>query len=285
MSGTLFVVATPIGNLEDVTLRALRVLREANLIAAEDTRRTSNLLVRHAIKTPLLSFHQHNVRSRTPQILSRLQSGQAVALVTDAGTPGISDPGVELVKACLDAQIPVESIPGASAPLAAAVLSGFPLIPMTILGFAPRRSKERTGWFRESSRIRHTFTFFESPQRIAATMEELAPYLGVRPILVARELTKVHQSLIRGTAQDICERLQHVRGEVTVVVGPATDSIMLSDQFEEGVSAASAVEYFGQLADSGRASRRQAVSLTARRFGLSAKTVYRAVEEAKRSAK
>jgi 16S rRNA (cytidine1402-2'-O)-methyltransferase len=116
-------------------------------------------------------------------------------------------------------------------------------------------------------------------------MEELAPYLGVRPILVARELTKVHQSLIRGTAQDICERLQHVRGEVTVVVGPATDSIMLSDQFEEGVSAASAVEYFGQLADSGRASRRQAVSLTARRFGLSAKTVYRAVEEAKRSAK
>jgi 16S rRNA (cytidine1402-2'-O)-methyltransferase len=285
MSGTLFVVATPIGNLEDVTLRALRVLREANLIAAEDTRRTSNLLVRHAIKTPLLSFHQHNVRSRTPQILSRLQSGQAVALVTDAGTPGISDPGVELVKTCLDAQIPVESIPGATAPLAAAVLSGFPLIPMTILGFPPRRSKDRTHWFLESSGIRHTFTFFESPQRIAATMKELASYLGTRPILMARELTKVHQSLIRGTAHDICQHLQHVRGEVTVVVGPATGDVVLNDQLPMDVTATSAVAYFGQLADSGTASRRQAVSLTARRFGLSAKTVYRAVEQAKRSAK
>jgi 16S rRNA (cytidine1402-2'-O)-methyltransferase len=283
MSGTLFVVATPIGNLEDVTLRALRVLREVDLIAAEDTRRTSNLLARHAIKTPLLSFHQHNVRSRTPQILSRLQSGRAVALVTDAGTPGISDPGVELVKSCLEAQIQVESIPGATAPLAAAVLSGFPLIPMTILGFPPNRSKDRKLWFQESSRIRHTFTFFESPQRIARTMKELDQYLGLRPIVMARELTKVHQSLIRGTARDISEQLQQVKGEVTVVVGPEIDHGVSIDQSDE-TARAGAVTYFGQLADNGVASRRQAVSLAARRFGLSAKTVYQAVEQAKRSA-
>ncbi|HET9359417.1 MAG TPA: 16S rRNA (cytidine(1402)-2'-O)-methyltransferase [Vicinamibacterales bacterium] len=284
MSGTLFVVATPIGNLEDVTLRALRVLREVDLIAAEDTRRTSNLLARHAIRTPLLSFHQHNVRSRTPHLLSRLQSGRTVALVTDAGTPGISDPGVELVKACLEAQIPVESIPGATAPLAAAVLSGFPLIPMTILGFPPTRLKDRTGWFQESSRIRHTFTFFESPQRVARTMKELVPYLGLRPIVVARELTKVHQSLIRGTAPDIFEQLQQVKGEVTVVIGPEIARDMSNDQFVEPARAA-AVAYFGQLAEGGATSRRQAVSLAARRFGLSAKTVYQAVEQAKGSAK
>jgi 16S rRNA (cytidine1402-2'-O)-methyltransferase len=283
MSGTLFVVATPIGNLEDVTLRALRVLREVDLIAAEDTRRTSNLLARHGIKTPLLSFHQHNVRSRTPQILSRLQSGGTVALVTDAGTPGISDPGVELVKACLEAQIQVESIPGATAPLAAAVLSGFPLIPMTILGFPPIRSKDRTEWLQKSSRIPHTFTFFESPQRVGKTMKELDPYLGSRPIVLARELTKVHQSLIRGTSGEIGEQLQQVRGEVTVVVGPQIDQNMVNDQ-SDGSTRAAAVAYFGQLADRVGTSRRQAVSQAAKRFGLSAKTVYQAVEQAKRSA-
>lgn len=284
MSGTLFVVATPIGNLEDVTLRALRVLREVDLIAAEDTRRTSNLLARHAIKTPLLSFHQHNVRSRTPQLLSRLQSGRAVAVVTDAGTPGISDPGVELVKACLEAQIQVEAIPGATAPLAAAVLSGFPLIPMTIFGFPPLRSKDRIAWFQEAAGIRHTFTFFESPQRIARTMRELASCLGFRPIAFARELTKVHQSITWGTARDISKQLQHVKGEVTVVVGPEVDKNM-SINLSADEAMASAVSYFGQLADNEGTSRRQAVSLAAKRFGLPARTVYQAVEQAKRSVK
>jgi 16S rRNA (cytidine1402-2'-O)-methyltransferase len=284
MSGTLSVVATPIGNLEDVTLRALRVLREVDLIAAEDTRRTSNLLARHGIKTPLLSFHQHNARSRIPQILSRLQSGRTVALVTDAGTPGISDPGVELVKACLEAQIPVEPVPGVTAPLTAAVVSGFPLIPMTILGFPPRRSKDRTAWFQEASRISHTFTFFESPQRIAKTLKDLTPYLGVRPIMVGRELTKAYQSLIRGPVHDIIPLLQQVRGEITVVVGPGFAPILLNDQSQEK-DGAPLVEYFGYLANAGGATRRQAISLTARRFGLSAKTVYQAVEEAKRSTK
>jgi 16S rRNA (cytidine(1402)-2'-O)-methyltransferase len=141
MAGTLFVVATPLGNLEDVTVRALRVLREVDLIAAEDTRRTARLLSRYAISTPSTSFHRHNVRTRLPQLLARLEAGSTVALVTDAGTPGVSDPGVELVDACVDAQVAVDPVPGASAPLTAAVASGFPLIPLTIFGFPPHRAK------------------------------------------------------------------------------------------------------------------------------------------------
>ena len=152
MPGTLFVVATPLGNMEDVTFRALRVLREADLIAAEDTRRTARLLSHYAIATPSTSFHQHNVRARLPQLLSRLEAGNNIALVTDAGTPGVSDPGVELVNACVEARITVDPIPGPSAPLTAAVASGFPLIPLTILGFPPRRSKDRKNWFVRCSR-------------------------------------------------------------------------------------------------------------------------------------
>src|SRR5688572_503342 len=143
MSGTLFVVATPIGNLEDVTLRALRVLQTVVLIAAEDTRRTARLLSRHGISTPTLSFHEHNTRSRIPQLLARLKAGDSIALVTDAGTPGVSDPGAELVAACVEAGIEIDPVPGVSAPLAAAIASGFPLVPLTIFGFAPARSKDR----------------------------------------------------------------------------------------------------------------------------------------------
>src|SRR5687768_12742892 len=159
MSGTLFVVATPIGNLEDVTLRALRVLRTVDLIAAEDTRRTARLLAHHGISTPTLSFHQHNTRGRVPQLVARLQQGASVALVTDAGTPGVSDPGVELVQACVTAGIVVDPVPGVSAPLAAAIGSGFPVIPLTVLGFAPSRSKDRLRWLEEVSAIKNTVTF------------------------------------------------------------------------------------------------------------------------------
>ncbi len=143
MAGTLFVVATPIGNLEDITMRALRVLREANLVAAEDTRRTSKLLNHYGIRTPTLSFHVHNSRTRLPQLLDRLNQGENIALVTDAGTPGISDPGVELVAACRQRGIGVDPIPGPSAALLAAVGSGFPLNSITFLGFPPLKSKAR----------------------------------------------------------------------------------------------------------------------------------------------
>jgi 16S rRNA (cytidine1402-2'-O)-methyltransferase len=283
MSGTLFVVATPVGNMEDVTLRALRVLREVDVIAAEDTRRTARLLSHYAIPTSSVSFHQHNVRTRVPQLLSRLQSGDSVALVTDAGTPGISDPGVELVEACVQADISVDPIPGASAPLTAAVASGFPLIPLTIFGFPPRRSKDRTAWFSEVRAVKHTFTFFESPHRIVTTLAEAATILGSRPIMTARELTKKHQELIRGSIQKMLPLLEQARGELTIVVGPEDSVDMSNDQSEDAVLAG-AVAVFGQLAESGR-SRREAMTEAARAFRLPVRAVYAAVEAAKKSGK
>jgi 16S rRNA (cytidine1402-2'-O)-methyltransferase len=283
MSGTLFVVATPVGNMEDVTLRALRVLREVDVIAAEDTRRTARLLSHYAIPTSSVSFHQHNVRTRVPQLLSRLQSGDSVALVTDAGTPGISDPGVELVEACVHANISVDPIPGASAPLTAAVASGFPLIPLTIFGFPPRRSKDRTTWFSEARAVKHTFTFFESPHRIVSTLAEVAVILGSRPIVTARELTKKHQEFIRGSIQRMLPLLEQARGEFTVVVGPEKPVDRSYGQIEKD-TLAEAVVAFGQLAESGR-SRREAMTEAARVFGLPVRTVYAAVEAAKKSGK
>ncbi len=185
MAGTLFVVATPIGNLEDITMRALRVLRDANLVAAEDTRRTAKLLSHYGISTPTLSFHAHNSRARLPQLLGRLERGDSVALVTDAGTPGISDPGVELVAACRERGIAVDPIPGASAALLAAVASGFPLNSVTILGFPPLKAKDRIAWFAALTQANHTVVFFESPHRVVSTLAELGKCLHERRICVA----------------------------------------------------------------------------------------------------
>src|SRR5687767_6742517 len=220
MPGILHVVATPIGNLEDITLRALRVLREVTLIAAEDTRRTAKLLTHHGISTPTLSFHEHNAHDRIPQLLARLAAGEAVAVVTDAGTPGVSDPGAELVHACVAAGVPVDPVPGASAPLTAVIASGFPVLPLLIHGFAPSRSKDRTSFLRTISSVESTVTFFESPHRIAATLSEAAAFWGERPIMLGRELTKLHQQFLYGTAADLASRLTNPRGEFTVVVGP-----------------------------------------------------------------
>ena len=281
MSGTLFVVATPLGNMEDVTFRAIRVLREVDLIAAEDTRRTARLLSHYAISTPSVSFHQHNVRTRLPQLLSRLEAGKSVALVTDAGTPGVSDPGVELVDACIKAQVPVDPIPGASAPLAAAVASGFPLIPLTIFGFPPRRSKDRKEWFSRILEIRHTFSFFESPHRIAATLTEVWNILGERQIMIGRELTKRHQEFLHGSAATLAEQLSDVKGEITVVVGPANTPTPLNDREQAVDTVAEAVAMFGRLTNAGR-TRRQALSEAARMFSLPVRVLYSAVEEAKK---
>jgi 16S rRNA (cytidine1402-2'-O)-methyltransferase len=278
MPGTLFVVATPIGNLEDITLRALRVLRDVQIIAAEDTRRTARLLTRHAISTPTLSFHEHNTRIRLPQLVARLQRGESIALVTDAGTPGISDPGAEMVQACIDAAIEVDPIPGVSAPLAAAVASGFPLIPLTIYGFPPHRSKDRIVWFANISQTESTVTFFEAPHRIAETLRGAADILGDRPIMVARELTKVHQELLRGTATQLADRMKsNARGEFTVVIGPTTN---VEDGLPRPSDEALALE-FGLLTETGKMSRREAVSATAKRFGLAAREVYSAIERTK----
>jgi 16S rRNA (cytidine1402-2'-O)-methyltransferase len=278
MPGTLFIVATPIGNLEDITLRALRVLREVDVIAAEDTRRTARLLARHGISTPTVSFHEHNTRTALPQLISRLEKGKSVALVTDAGTPGVSDPGVELVKACVDARVPVDPIPGVSASLTAAVASGFPLVPLTIWGFPPHRSKDRNEWLLARSETESTMTFFEAPHRIAETLKAASLILGDRPIVVGRELTKIHQEFLRGTASELAMRLQdRAKGEFTVVIGPMTNFAGPA----EIPSDESIADVFGQITHSSRSSRREAVSATAKHFGIPARQVYAAIERTK----
>jgi 16S rRNA (cytidine1402-2'-O)-methyltransferase len=277
MSGTLFVVATPIGNLEDVTLRALRVLQTADLIAAEDTRHTARLLSHHGISTATLSFHQHNTRSRIPQLIGRLQRGQSIALVTDAGTPGVSDPGVELVQACLDAGIAIEPIPGASAPLTAAIASGFPVLPLTIYGFAPTRSKARSNWIDNIAATQNTLTFFETPHRIAQTMKELGSKLGIRPIVVGRELTKTHQEFIRGTASELSEGFVNPRGEYTVVVGPAP---VIQHAIQRPSDETIVSEFCYSTEDLG-VQRREAINAIAKRHGMRSRAVYEIIEKAK----
>ena len=280
MSGTLFVVATPIGNLEDITLRAVRLLREADVIAAEDTRRTARLLAHYAISTPTTSFHEHNTRSRVPQLLARLARGERVALVTDAGTPGISDPGIELVRACLDAGIAVDPIPGASAPLAAAVASGFPLEPLTILGFVPSRSKDRKAWIDGILSIPHTVVFFEAPHRVRETLREFGLKWVERQIFVARELTKVHQEFLMGRhPADIVGRITNLKGEFTVVVGPRPEPAARHIT----VNTKQIAVEFGQITDLGPGGRRQAVASLAKRHGLSNKEIYLIIENEKSS--
>ena len=280
MSGTLYVVATPIGNLEDITLRALRVLREVAVIAAEDTRRTARLLQHHGIPTPTISFHQHNARSRTAQLVARLEAGHGVAVVTDAGTPGVSDPGLELVAKAIEHGIQVEPIPGPSAPLAALVASGFPMMPFTMFGFAPSRAKDRIRWLQNIVGTPHTFSFFEAPHRIRRTLIEGAILFGIRPIVAARELTKMHQEFLRGTATELTERISEPRGEYTIVVGPEVNS--LQDN-RIAVHDDVVADDFWRLTESGEYSRRDVVKEIARRSGRSSKDIYSAIERAKKS--
>jgi 16S rRNA (cytidine1402-2'-O)-methyltransferase len=279
MLGTLFVVATPIGSLEDITLRALRVLREADVIAAEDTRRTRKLLTHHGIATPTLSFHTHNARARTPQVLARLASGASVALVTDAGTPGVSDPGVELVAAVVEAGIPVDPVPGASAPLAALVASGFPMDQVTVLGFPPNRLKDRNIWLNDQSLLPGALVFFEAPHRVRQTLTQAIGIFGHRPVCLARELTKIHQEFLRGTCSEVLARLGEPRGEFTVVVAPPDRA---ATPASEAPSNGDIVSEFYRLTET-RAigTRRAVVAQVARTFGCSARTVYAAVERAK----
>ena len=279
MSGTLYVVATPIGNLEDITLRALRVLRDVTVIAAEDTRRTARLLTHHGIATSTISFHEHNARSRVPQLIRRLEAGDDVAIVTDAGTPGVSDPGLELVQAAVTSGIQIEPIPGASAPLTALIASGLPVIPFTVFGFPPNRSNARIRWLQQVAATPHTFCFLEAPHRIQVTLREAGPLFGKRPIVVGRELTKLHQELLRGTASELAARISAPRGEFTVVVGPPGNSMPKSDlQITDGDVA----REFGRITDTGGVSRRTAVSELARRYGRSAREIYSAIERGKK---
>jgi 16S rRNA (cytidine1402-2'-O)-methyltransferase len=219
--GCLLVCPTPIGNLEDVTLRVLRVLGEADLVACEDTRRTRVLLERHGVSAgELLSYHEHNERRRAPELLERMRAGATVALVSDGGMPLISDPGFVLVRECLAAGIAVEVLPGPSAVPVALVASGLPAAGWCFIGFLPRKRGQRERVLADAA---ETLVAFESPRRLPATLDMLAHIDPQRPVAVCRELTKLHEEVLRGTAVELAERYRErpPKGEVVLVVGPA----------------------------------------------------------------
>ena len=217
--GTLYLVATPIGNLDDMTLRAIHVLESVPLIAAEDTRRTLKLLTHFGLRRPLISLHAHNEARQLQTILNRLAQHD-VALVSDAGTPALSDPGVRLVSAAVAAGYPVVPIPGPSAVLAALVSSGLPTNQFTFLGFLPRKRGELERLMKDAGEAKRTFVFFESPHRVQKTLAIMASALGPRSLVVAREITKVHEEFLRGTPATLLEHFAKSppRGELTVVV-------------------------------------------------------------------
>ncbi len=268
MPGTLFVVATPIGNLEDITVRALRILREVAVIAAEDTRRTAHLLARHGITTPTTSLHKHNEAEKSPALLSRLARGDNVALVSDAGTPGVADPGAGLVRTAMDAGIRVEPIPGPSAVMAAVSASGLSTDSFAFLGFPPTRSKARKEWLWRLRRCGGVAVFFEAPHRVLSTLGELRDTLGDCDVLIGRELTKLHEELVKGPISAVLERIKEPRGEFTIVVeiGRITEN-------------GAAVE------DETLGSRRQLMAAVAKSHGVTANRLYQALEAVKKSGK
>lgn len=217
MAGTLFVVATPIGNLEDLSFRALRTLKEVDLIAAEDTRRTAKLLAHYAVRKPMISLREHNEHREAPRLVARLTGGESIALVTDAGTPGISDPGQLLVHAAREAGIKVTPIPGPSAVMAALSTTGIASDKFLFLGFVPRSGSERTLWLDELLRADKPVVFFEAPHRINRTVEELKSLLVNRPIHIHREISKIHEEYVKQPSMEPVQKT----GEFVIVVEPA----------------------------------------------------------------
>ncbi len=232
-AGTLYIVGTPIGNLEDMTVRAVRILQTVDLIAAEDTRHTGKLLHHFQIKTPQISYHEHNRTTRVPELLAKLQQGWAIALVSDAGMPGISDPGYELVKACAEEGFTVVPIPGASAVITALSASGLPSDRFIFEGFLPAKSQARRTHLESLQSESRTIVFYESPHRLRATLQDLADVLGSdRQITLARELTKLHEEFWRGTAVEAIELYtqREPQGEYTIVVaGAEVVKVILSE--------------------------------------------------------
>jgi 16S rRNA (cytidine1402-2'-O)-methyltransferase len=240
MPGVLYIVATPIGNLEDITLRALRVLKEVALIAAEDTRRTQALLSRYDLRTPLTSYHEHNERTKAPALVGRLARGESIALVSDAGTPAISDPGYRLVVAAVAAGIQVTPIPGPSALIAALSAAALPSDRFIFEGFLPARKTERRARLQDLRSERRTLIFYEAPHRVADLLRDIFDVLGDREITVAREVSKVHEEFLRGRAGELVRRLagREVKGELTLVVDGSREEPEVSQaQLEREIAA------------------------------------------------
>jgi len=278
-AGILFVVATPIGNLEDISFRAVRVLREADLIAAEDTRHTARLLHHYDIRRPTASLHEHNEQEKVAILVARLQDGARIALVTDAGTPAVSDPGYRLVRGAIDAGIRVEAIPGPSAVLAALVSSGLPTDAFVFVGFPPPRPAARRAWFEALAAERRTLVFFEAPHRVRAALGAAIEVLGDRDAAVGRELTKLHEEVIRGRLSVVLGQLSNPRGEFTVVLAGKSDETPGSN---EQTTDSQLLSEFGHLTESGLG-RREAITELAARHKLRSREVFSAIDRARRS--
>ncbi len=222
--GVLYIVSTPIGNREDITLRGLRILKEVDLIAAEDTRHTGLLLRHFGIQTPLSSYFEGNELKKRELILSRLKQGDRVALVSDAGTPGISDPGFRLIQLAIENQIPVIPIPGPSALITALSVSGLPTDAFLFKGFLPHKSAKRRGLLEQLEEARETLIFYESPHRIIETLKDISDILGNREIVLARELTKMYEEVLRGRVSEIQSQItgKKIKGEITLVISGKT---------------------------------------------------------------
>jgi 16S rRNA (cytidine1402-2'-O)-methyltransferase len=283
MAGTLYVVATPIGNLEDITVRALRILREVSLIAAEDTRRTAHLLTRYGITTPTTSLHEHNEHTKGKALIQRLQNEESIALVSDAGTPTVSDPGAHLISEAIAEGIKVEAIPGPNAALAALSVSGLVADGFSFLGFPPTKSKDRKDWMERLRNVKTTAVFYEAPHRILRTLEEIQDNIGDIHVLVGRELTKAHEELVRGPISEVLARRFTAKGEFTVVadVGHITERV--DSASEQTDKRASLVLEFGLMTINASRTRRQVISALAKKYGLTAREAYQAVEDAKKS--
>jgi 16S rRNA (cytidine1402-2'-O)-methyltransferase len=276
--GVLYVVATPIGSLDDITHRALRILSEVDLIACEDTRQTRKLLEHYQITTPMISYHEHNEAARAEELVRKLEEGLKIAQVSDAGTPGISDPGYRVIKTAIDRGMMVVPVPGASALIAALAGSGLPTDAFEFRGFLPAKSGQRKTLLDSLKRAAHTIVLYEAPHRIRETMEDIVAMLGpTRRVVVARELTKIHEEFIRGTAAAVLAQVQarELRGEITLLIAAG----------ESHTETAEIHDLPGRLREIMRAEKldeKSALKILAKERGLAKSEVYRELQRTKK---
>jgi 16S rRNA (cytidine1402-2'-O)-methyltransferase len=276
-AGCLYVVSTPIGNLEDITLRALRILKEADVIACEDTRQTLKLLAHFDIPKRLVSYHEHNEITRAPEIVIELEQGAQVALVSDAGTPAISDPGYRLVSLCLRHGIQVVPVPGASALVAALAASGMPIEEFVFAGFLPSRPTERRKALRALTEERRTVAIYEAPHRLLDTLEDALEILGNRPAVVAREVTKLYEEFLRGHLDELvaATRKKAPRGEITLLIGPPDGHAQQATDAANPGSAIPLARRVEAIMQERGIDRKAALKLAARERGLTRREAYK----------
>lgn len=269
--GTLYVCPTPIGNLQDITLRVLDTLKKVDFIAAEDTRHSRKLLNHYEISTPLISYHEHNERKRNEELINKLKQGKNGALISDAGMPGISDPGNVLIKSCLAENIKVDVLPGANAALTALVLSGMPADSFVFLGFLPAGRSERRKKIEKVSFLPHTLIFYEAPHKLVRTLKDIYDIMGDREIAVTRELTKIHQQVHRGKASQLLDEFNTnpPRGECSLIVGAFEEKTDPGDPLLW-------IKEYEQMVLEGK-DNKEAMKTAAKKFGISKRDIYKAI--------